>query len=64
MALPSGIDGYHWFRHRRDGSTFIAYAEDGEWYMIAIPRSISSRELQDGAAYLHPVEAPQPSRLN
>lgn len=57
-------DGYHWFRHRRDGSTFIAYAEDGEWYMIGIPRPIHPKELQDGAAYLQPVIQPEPKRLN
>ena len=36
--LPDEGYGYYWFRHQRDGSTFIACRdeEDGQWYMPAI----------------------------
>ena len=36
--------GYYWFRHRKDGSTFIAlYAEDAnDWFMPALGQPITN----------------------
>ena len=36
--------GYFWFRHHKDGSTFIACRdeEDGYWYMPGVGHPISN----------------------
>lgn len=48
-------DGYHWFRLDEDGTTFIAYLENGGWYLPGIQGGLLT--LPD-STYLRPVEQP------
>ena len=57
-------EGYHWFRHHADGSTFIAYMQDGAWYMPGMGMPIMPLIIKENATYLQPVEAPTMNRLN
>ena len=47
--------GYYWWRHRSDGSTFIALRdeEDGNWYMPAIGEPVPN--IQEYATMLGEV---------
>ena len=47
--------GYYWFRHHKDGSTFIALRddEDGDWFMCGIGHPI--HDPQKYATLLGPV---------
>lgn len=53
MLLPDETYGYFWFRHERDGSTFIACKDeaDGLWYMPGLGHPINE-ELLEGSATL------------
>lgn len=47
--------GYYWFRHHKDGSTFIACRddEDGLWFMPGLGRPIE--DIEASATLLGPV---------
>lgn len=49
--------GYFWFRHEKDGSTFIACRdmEDGLWYMPGLGHPIKESLLKENATLLGPV---------
>lgn len=49
--------GYFWFRHGRDGTTFIACqnTEDGRWYMPGVAHPILASILEEQATLLGPV---------
>jgi hypothetical protein len=47
-------DGYHWFRHD-EGTTFIAWREEGFWYVPGDDRPIATMM---NATYIRPVEPP------
>lgn len=51
---PDITYGYYWFRHRADGSTFIACRDegDGKWYMPAIGHPIRKSTLEKYATLL------------
>ncbi len=57
-------EGYHWFRHHEDGSTFVALRDGEFWYMPGVGMPIMAAAVQANATYLHPVEGPAVSGLN
>ncbi len=56
--------GYHWFRHHEDGSTFVALAEGGFWFMPGVGQPILPAAVKASSTYLQPVEGPAPHGLN
>ncbi len=57
-------EGYHWFRHHEDGSTFVALMQGEFWYMPGVGVPILPLAVKATATYLQPVEAPAASGLN
>lgn len=49
---PNNIDGYHWFRHHRDATVFIAFrdTESQLWFMCGVGHPIHDPALY--ATYL------------